>query len=167
MILLNDDQMSPVASTFSKQLGAVAELMMISKHYQYFRIATLRAWIAPAIRTGQIKIYYAPDGTPVGYVTWAWLSDEAEARLINDPKVLLYPSEWTDGEALWILGFMALPGIERMLMSHIRATLFTDQNTVKAVRLGRDGVMRKVATWSKYGNRWRQKANLVSLKARF
>ena len=54
-------------------------------------------------------------------------AEEAERRWIEDPHTLLHPSEWTDGDSLWVLDFVAAPGLERGLLRHARDRLFADQ----------------------------------------
>lgn len=155
-----ESQGSPIASSYANQLGAVVDLLMRHKIYQRYPIATLRAWVMPAIKASQIKIYYGKYGASIGYITWAWLSLHTANRWVNDPAILLHASEWTDGDALWILDFVACHGLERLLLDHVRATLFADQREVKFALRNDDGSPQKILTWSRRGNAWRKTASL-------
>lgn len=160
MATILESQGSPIASSNSNQLGAVVDLLMRHPLYHRYPIATLRAWVIPAIKARQIKIYYGQDGASVGYVTWAWLSRHAADRWVHDPTALLHDSEWTDGETLWILDFVARQGLERLLLDHVRARLFADQHEVKFAFRNADGTPSKVSTWSRRGNAWKKKCTL-------
>jgi len=138
---------SPESSDYARQLGVVANLMLQNKRYQYFPMACLIAWIHPAILLKQIKLFYNDKGLPIGYITWAWLAPDVEERWTNDPKVMLHFTEWNEGEALWIMDFLAMPGYAKLLQRHALADLFPDQTQAKSLRRKPDGSRRSVTTW--------------------
>lgn len=141
-------------SLFTAQLGAVAILMMLSEQYKRFPIEILSSWVAPALKAGQVKIYYAPEGRPLGYVIWAWMTAQTEKNWIDDPSAQQYLPDWTDGERLWIVDFVISPGFEKLLLGHIKATLFVDQSSVSVLHRDNDNKMRRVSTWSRHENTW-------------
>jgi cytolysin-activating lysine-acyltransferase len=150
-----DNPPNNYASQFTEQLGAAAILMMISERYKRYPVEILSNWIAPAVKAGQVKIYYAPEGRPLGYVIWAWMTDEAERRWIDDPRMLRYSPDWTDGENLWIVDFVISPGFERLLLGHIKANLFIDQPSVSILRRDKDDKARRVSMWLRHNDTWR------------
>ncbi len=64
--------------------------------------------VLPAYRHGKIRFFYQYDQIPVGFVTWAHLSPETEARIIGTLDPWLHISEWNEGKSFW-LKYMYLP----------------------------------------------------------
>lgn len=138
---------SPESIEYMSQLGAITNLMLQNKRYHYYPMACLTAWIQPPLLLKQFKIFYSHKGAPVGYLTWAWLAPDVEDRWVNDPKVMLHFTEWNEGELLWIMDFLALPGYARLLQRHVLLGLFPDQTQAKSLRRNTDGSTRSVTTW--------------------
>jgi cytolysin-activating lysine-acyltransferase len=128
-------------------LGAVSALMLQNKLYHYFPMACLAAWIDPAILLNQIRIFYNEKQLPIGYMTWAYLAPDVEDRWINDPKVTLHLSEWNEGEALWVMDFVAPLGHGRRIMQQVKDEMFLDYDRVKSLRRNANGTTRCVTAW--------------------
>jgi cytolysin-activating lysine-acyltransferase len=132
--------------------GIVAHLMATSSTYRAFPMVSLTAWIDPAILTKQIAIFCdAYSGDPVGYITWAFLASDVEHRWLSDPKVMLHFSEWNEGDNLWIMDFLALPGRCEDIVEFIEENMFSDHLQAYSVRRNSDGVVRKVSCWKRRG----------------
>lgn len=84
--------------------GDLAFLAMRSTHHRAMPVSVLRAALEPPILLGQYKIFRF-DGVPRGALTWAWLSDEAEARYLDGEGFRF--EDWRSGETLWIIDFLA------------------------------------------------------------
>jgi hemolysin-activating ACP:hemolysin acyltransferase len=95
--------------------------------------------ILPAYRHGCVRIFYDMDSVPVGLITWAWLSDETEARLLRDMDPWLHLSEWNEGNSLWIRHFLVPP------QQRIRATALCMQQLFPNVTRARTLTVRKGA----------------------
>jgi len=132
----------------SEKLGLVAQLMYQSRVYQSYPLACLRYWIEPAIELQQIQFLFDHEGTPLAYWTWAFLAPDVEYRLIHDPKVLLHESEWNEGNKLWIMDLVASRGYLRSVISYMKSSIFLNYEKAHSLRRDRDGVVRKVSTWS-------------------
>ena len=131
---------------FLEQVGLAATVMGQSPQYCGYPIACIQLWLEPAIRHNQIKFFHNESGVAVGYITWAWLAEDAEFRLIHDASVLLHISEWNEGDRLWILDFVLLSGDMRARLRDA-AALFKDEESAKSLRRRDDGAVRKVTTW--------------------
>lgn len=129
-------------------LGIAADVMAKSNQYCQYPIACLSLWIEPAIRHEQIHFFRDESGDVLGYITWAWLSENTERRLLCDPNVLLHISEWNEGKRLWILDFLAHGGDVNRWVREAR-TLFGEVAEAKSLRRREDGSVRKVTTWKK------------------
>lgn len=144
-----------LSADFLKEIGAVAFVMARHARHRDRPVHALPSRIAPAAMARQIRVFYTAQSMPVGYLTWAWLNPQAERRWIEQPDTPLHPNEWTDGDALWLIDFVALPGLERALLKHAKDSLFADQSSIKALHRGAGGAARKVSNWRRRGGAWR------------
>jgi len=134
------------SSEFLEQVGLAATVMGRSPQYCQYPIACIQLWLEPAIRHNQIKFFRNESGVAVGYITWAWLAEDTECRLLHDPSVLLHISEWNEGDRLWILDFVLISGDIRARLRDA-AALFEREQSAKSLRRRDDGTVRKVTTW--------------------
>lgn len=65
--------------------------------------------VIPAYRHGHIRIFFDAGHIPVGFITWAYLSDDTESRIIGSLSPWLHLSEWAEGASLWIRMFVLPP----------------------------------------------------------
>jgi cytolysin-activating lysine-acyltransferase len=114
----------PPTSTVAEALGQIVWLFDQSPLHRELKIKDLTSSIAPAILTGQFRIFrFGPtpafagsdpseflklgmsreelERLPLGLALWALLSDEAEARLEAGER--LSASDWTSGDRLWLV----------------------------------------------------------------
>lgn len=89
-------------------LGAITSVMMRSPSYCQYPIACIHEWIRPPILHDQYQLFSDAGGNTVGYMTWAYLAEDAEGRLLHDPAVLFHLSEWNEGDRLWVMDFVVI-----------------------------------------------------------
>ena len=133
---------------FYSALGLAVDAMGKSDRYCQYPIACLTMWIEPAIRHEQIHFFRDEFGQVCGYMTWAWLADDTERRLIHDPDVLLHLSEWNEGDRLWILDFLVHTGDVRLWVGEAQS-LFVEVAEANWLRRRDDGSVRKVMRWKR------------------
>lgn len=132
---------------FHAKIGAAVNLMSRSAAYCGYPIACVSEWIKPAVLLDQIQFFRNPQGPIVGYMTWAYLAEDTEQRLIYDPNVRFHMSEWNEGNRLWIMDFVVLNGeVGRFVFQALRG-LFPHHSVAKSLRRHADGTVRKVVTW--------------------
>src|SRR6516225_1359244 len=73
-------------------LGQVVWLMMNMPQYRHVFLADLEWMVLPPILLKQYRLFRAGDHV-VAFAAWAYLSEEAEARL-QGPNPRLAPAEW-------------------------------------------------------------------------
>ena len=95
-------------------MGPVIMLYLQSSHRRFQFISDLEWLLLPPLVKGQCKLYMKKE-YPVSFVSWAFLNNDAEKRLLKNGGKLR-PEDWNSGENLWIVD-MAAPfgGIESML----------------------------------------------------
>jgi cytolysin-activating lysine-acyltransferase len=145
-VVLKESNHLSLAPGFHQSLGLVAAVMLNSREYCQYPIACLKFWIEPAILLNQIHFFFDLGGQPIGYMTWAYLAEDTEKRLLHDPDVLLHLSEWNEGESLWILDLVVLDG---SLKNQLREafSLLSKFAEAKSLRRRADGTVRKVTKW--------------------
>ena len=102
----------------TRTLGAIAALWMASDLHRSWPVAVMERNVFPAIKTRQFMLCLK-GSAPVAYLSWAILSDEAEARYVVDP-VCLSLEDWTSGEHKWIVDWISPYGHARALMTYLR-----------------------------------------------
>jgi len=86
---------------FKRDLADITRLMSTCSHYGRWPIRAIERTIVPPINLHQYKIFkYAKQ--PVGFVTWAFFSDEVHEIFLNKTR-LLQPRDFNSGNRLWIM----------------------------------------------------------------
>jgi cytolysin-activating lysine-acyltransferase len=93
-----------------------------------------------AIRFGKVKFFFDDDGEIIGCVVWATLAADVETRFIRDLNFTLHPSEWDEGDSLWIIDLIVINDGLKYVLEHIRDVLFKEYDRVRYGRLKRDKV---------------------------
>lgn len=99
-----------------EQIGFAVRCMLYNKNYSLCPVIGIQYWTEYAIEHKQIKFFFDTQGQPLAYVTWAYLESDTEKRLLDDPKFRLHPSEWNEGDRIWLLDFCCKPGFGRKVI---------------------------------------------------
>jgi hemolysin-activating ACP:hemolysin acyltransferase len=106
----------------AEQLG----LAVILNKKRHEDLGLILPRISAAISCGQVQFFFNDNGTVVGYIVWALLSDEVGERLRSNPHTALHISEWNEGNNLFVLDFAAPYGhIMDILMLAMTTLFFT------------------------------------------
>lgn len=124
MTIFTDTPGAPPISTVAEALGQIIWLFDQSPLHRELKIKDLSSSIAPAISTGQFRIFrFGPtpafadsdpseflklgmsreelERLPLGLALWGFLSEEAEARLEAGER--LSAGDWASGDRLWLI----------------------------------------------------------------
>lgn len=126
-------------------LGSITWLMMQSPLHKSYTLRELESRILPSLMHDQFR-YYQIDGQPVGFLNWAWLSEDIEAQYQTGEYQLLFP-EWKGGDRLWYPEFIAPFGHARHIVKDIRKNIFTKGTPAKALRVDAEGNLRSIAKY--------------------
>lgn len=99
--------------TAYEQLGFAVSCMLHNRNYSLYPVLSLQYWTEFAIQHQQIKFLFDTRGQPLAYVTWAYLAEDTETRLLHESEFRLHPSEWNEADRVWILDFCCKPGFSR------------------------------------------------------
>lgn len=134
--------------------GQILELQMASEFHQKFTVTDFPLWYLPAIDLNQFRIYHKGK-KPVGWVTWAWLTEETERQFIQGDYTLR-PKDWNAGDRLWFIDFIAPYGDAKNIIADLGEN-FDPEQSAKAIRVSDDGSVRTVCDFR--GTALRQKMN--------
>lgn len=106
-------------------MGPVIMLYLQSAHRRFHFISDLEWLLLPPLVSGQCKLYMKKE-YPISFISWAFISEEVEKRIINNGGKLR-PEDWNSGDRLWIIDIVApFGGVENML-NDIRKNEFPGQ----------------------------------------
>ena len=126
-------------------LGAAAYLAMHSSVHRSWSLADAERLFVPPIAAGQCSLYVL-DGRYIGFVSWAYLSDEVGGAFLAG-QTKLQPDHWTAGHTPWIIDLIAPFGRVREMVAHLRTEIFPGIDRVQSVRRRPDGRIRKTNLW--------------------
>jgi hemolysin-activating ACP:hemolysin acyltransferase len=133
-------------------VGAVSIMLLEDEMWSGdLRIFLLKE-IIPSIQHGKFALFTNFDGVPVGFITWAHLGPETEARVISTLNPELHVSEWNEGSSLWVRSMHLPRGLRRrgiqlcleQLFPHdaIFRFLFLRKKAMTAIELPREVTLR-------------------------
>lgn len=121
---------------FGEVLGDICWLMAQSPSHKHMFLADLEWLIIPALTAKQFRVLKA-DNKPMAYVSWAFLSEEAEARLLSGQR-RLRPADWKSGDRLWVVDLVAPFGGREEVLRNLKEQNFAEQK-ISALRSRADG----------------------------
>ncbi|HAV9153698.1 TPA: toxin-activating lysine-acyltransferase [Escherichia coli] len=124
------DVLSPLYSgepvNEAEVLGAAVWLWMHSPLHRDAPLHTLPDLLLPVIKHRQYVIT-TEQGRPVFFMSWAWLSQEAEARYLTQPAILMPQSDWNSGDRMWVCDWVAPFGHTPDMSRLVRQDIFPRQ----------------------------------------
>jgi len=126
-------------------LGAMAWLMKHAEYHRGWDLQAINIDIVPPIVLGQYRIYRSALSEPVGFVTWAYVSEEVKSALVARLRPMTW-SDWNSGELLLFNDFVAPFGHGREIVDDLRSNLFANQVGF-SLRRNTSGGVRRVNRW--------------------
>ena len=127
-------------------MGHVVWLMAHSPLHAGWRLREIARLVYPAIRRGQLLVYYDDQGLPLAFVTWAFLTRDAEAGFEDGSRRLL-PNDWDAGDRFWLIDFVAPFGRAGPVVRDLADKVFDDQPCARSLRRHADGSARRRNLW--------------------
>ncbi|MFN3861386.1 MAG: toxin-activating lysine-acyltransferase [Roseateles sp.] len=114
-------------------VGAVSLILAEQEGWRGDLRTLLAEEILPCARHGKIAFFLNFDRVPVGFVTWAHLSEETEQRLLTTMDPWLHLSEWNEGPSPWIRWLHLPQGFRREGLRLCLDELFPDAPSVRVM----------------------------------
>lgn len=133
--------------------GALAFLYLRSPMHNSVPLERARLTIQPPLDLGYYHIFKDADDVPRAAVSWAYLSDEAEARF--SAGQILQPRDWRSGPNMWVIEIIA-PFQRRTgatVMNWLRRSVPKEINEVKYLRLGAQGDVTRIVSCKRMSNK--------------
>lgn len=126
-------------------LGTVVLLARASPLHARYRVAQLFDRVMPSLVRGQYALYVETgSGRPVGFCSWAWVSDDILADYLEGNR-RVRPDDWDTGDNLFFQEMIATEGHLRRIVADIRNEIVPEENRGYALRghiVGKDGKAR-------------------------
>lgn len=116
---------APTDKSEAELFGAMVWLWMHSSTHRLCPLHELQRMLLPALKTGQfvLALQDDPQQQPVGLMTWAFLTPEAEHRYLQTLDRTLQPEDWRQGNRPWILDWVVPFGHTRAVITAVRHLL--------------------------------------------
>lgn len=128
-----------------QMIGSITHLMMSSPLHRKYNISDIAERFVPALIHNQFR-YYEINGSPIGFVNWAWLTDELEQKFMTGQYVLNL-DEWQGGSNLWFPEFIAPFGHARLIVKDLRTNILPKGTPAKSFRIRPDGSLKSISHW--------------------
>jgi hemolysin-activating ACP:hemolysin acyltransferase len=138
----------------AERLGWAVYVICRRGCYIDYPLGSLSAWLLPAAQLEQLHVFVDDDKKLLGYMTWAWFGEETEHRWVGGSLEMLHISEWNEGNRLWIIDFVTMPGYTELCM---RMAPYVFPQGVVGRSLGRHPNAKSpiVTTWTREDKRRR------------
>lgn len=100
-------------------LGQVVQILLPTRR-NTFSLASVYAYLGPAIALDQIAFITGGRSQPLGYVAWAFVSPAVLAELAVDPTRTLDLPEWNEGTELVVMDAVLIGARPWMLRALLR-----------------------------------------------
>lgn len=130
----------------AERLGLALTVICRRGCYLDYPLATVHIWLLPPAQLRQMCIFEGGNHTLLGYMTWAWFTEETETRWKTGQLDLLTLTEWNEGERLWIIDFVTLPGFTGACVAQAAAVFPINMRAQSLARRPVNGAL-PVRTW--------------------
>ena len=126
-------------------LAQVIWLMTKSKQHRRWYFSDIENLVMPPIRLGQC-IVFRHRKRPIGYLSWAFLDDEAEHAFVYGARESR-PADWNSGDSMWWMDFVAPFGDLKKMGRQVRK-MFPD-TVAHSLRYSEDFLVRRIYLWDR------------------
>lgn len=117
-------------------IGHAVWLMSRSPMHKHMFMTDLEWLVTPPVLLNQFRMWQK-DGSPIGYASWAYLNEDAEARIRQGIRRLM-PTDWKSGETLWLIDFLTPFGGQEQMIKELKEKVFKGK-PVKMLQPAPDG----------------------------
>jgi|GEM_PF-603578 len=104
------------AGALARLLGEVTFLMIKSEHHRNLFLSDLEWAVMPPVGMAQFRLYRDGD-EPKAFVSWGYLSEEAEQHLLSSGRIRA--QDWRSGDRPWVIGLVTPFGGAEHVVGHL------------------------------------------------
>jgi hemolysin-activating ACP:hemolysin acyltransferase len=132
-------------TSFSSELETslvVGQLMRILARTarSNFSLAAIDFQVSTPIRLSQVYVFRTSSLEPLGYVSWAYVTNATLMNMFLDENYLLHQSEWNEGTVFCIIDLVALQGTLREVLKQFSYQIKSKTDEVVYIRRRRGQV---------------------------
>lgn len=129
---------------YHEALGIMLWLCNQAEYHKTWPLWAVDSDIIPPLIHRQFKIYFDEQKNPVGFATWAWLSNELKHEMIAGGSLEF--DDWSSGQHVMVNDFIAPWGHAKAIIKDLLVNVFPNEAPFS---LGRnpDGTVRKLYRW--------------------
>lgn len=124
--MLSKESHNANALAYATQLGLATSCMLSAPRYRALPIAVIAIWTRHAIIQEQIQFFFDGGGEVQGYLTWAQIRPDTLHQCVTRPDYVLHPTEWHEGEIVWLMDFCLLQKYRRTELLALLRNTFAD-----------------------------------------
>lgn len=121
---------------FGNIIGDIVYLMMRSSFHRHLFLSDLEWLLIPPVRLKQMRIF-RNEQMPLAYISWAYLTEEAEQRLLT-AGVRISPRDWNAGDRIWIIDNISIVEGNHQFLKVLNEQVFKGKDA-KIMRLKKEG----------------------------
>ena len=107
-------------------IGEVITLMSQSELHSSYVISDLAYCFLIPIDLNQFRIYYNDKKLPIGFVCWAFLTEEKKEKYLNG-EYTIQPNDWNEGNELIFTEFIAPFNHSKKIIKDLTDNIFPDK----------------------------------------
>lgn len=130
-------------ATLAEVLGEAVYLMTKPASHKFMFLADLEWLVIPPIMLRQFRLW-RQGNAPLAFASWAFLSEDAENRLLSGVR-RLQPQEWNSGDRAWLMDVLAPDAqFAQAMVDELKRAVFPGR-VLKGFKPGAGGEGREVA----------------------
>ncbi|WP_174492311.1 toxin-activating lysine-acyltransferase [Acinetobacter sp. Marseille-Q1623] len=106
-------------------LGAMTWLWFLSDNCKNLTVSDIALHVLPTIKNRQFAVF-SQNSQPFGYISWANLDEQSEARYVSSESWIYTHSNWNCGDRMWLINWFAPLGHSALMKKLIETHLFPD-----------------------------------------
>lgn len=119
-------------------LGEALWLMQQSQVHRHLFVTDIDWMLVPPVALEQYRLW-KNETMPVAFASWAFLSEEAEGRMLEGYRNLT-EDDWNSGDRAWLMDILAPFGGQEEAVEELKDKIFGDR-PVKSVNVGERGAV--------------------------
>lgn len=135
---------SPFENSLSLTYGRALRVLGSLPDWRDSSLRSLQWRVWSPVKLRQVEFLYDGRGIAIGFVSWAFLTDEVAQLLVEDSSYRLDISEWNEGDQLWIIDFVSPSGGARSLWQRFRQLHVPGARRLRAMRVYTNGRQRRL-----------------------